>query len=354
MECFENGIISPRDPGGLELRFGNSDRNAGGHRDDRFPTGNRRCAGRGQPAGRESFGQGAEKLRNACQGAGVRDGRAAVEVRVSGSLSPCRRRAPTTSSTSTTGPSTPQLVGYSHNADDPFGMLKEIFTPRRPGAGAQPLPWTAEGAAVHLPAALLEPVQVPGHCASSPSGSGADLEGIHMVEMVKAATGWDTSLWELMKVGERATTMTRCFNLLCGWTPDDDTLPDRVFEPMHRIPCTSNAPISMGRGRRRSLQLPNTGLVKIMAERSDINSPPCDNVIPSPRLISVRTDRTYASPCPRSDASGWIRRPCGRCAGGSVRVSEGQGVRCGVSGVGCQVSGAECQVSGAECQVWLI
>ena len=64
------------------------------------------------------------------------------------------------------------------------------------------------------------------------------------------------------------------------------TNPYAVLSHHRLIPCTTNAPINMGRGPRRSLQLPNTGLVKIMAERSDINSPPCDNVMPSPRLIS--------------------------------------------------------------------
>jgi aldehyde:ferredoxin oxidoreductase len=51
-----------------------------------------------------------------------------------------------------------------------------------------------------------------------------------MVEYVKAVTGWDTSLWEFMKVGERANTMMRIFNYREGFTKDDDTLPERLFE----------------------------------------------------------------------------------------------------------------------------
>ena len=53
-----------------------------------------------------------------------------------------------------------------------------------------------------------------------------------IVEYVNAVTGWDTSLWEVMKVGERANTMARIFNLREGFTAADDTLPDRFFSPM--------------------------------------------------------------------------------------------------------------------------
>jgi len=53
----------------------------------------------------------------------------------------------------------------------------------------------------------------------------------HITEIVKAVTGWNTSLWELMKVGERISTMTRVFNNREGFTKDDDWLPERFFKP---------------------------------------------------------------------------------------------------------------------------
>jgi aldehyde:ferredoxin oxidoreductase len=51
-------------------------------------------------------------------------------------------------------------------------------------------------------------------------------------EFINAATGWNMSLFELLKVGERANTMARLFNLREGLTAADDTLPDRLFEPL--------------------------------------------------------------------------------------------------------------------------
>ena len=53
-----------------------------------------------------------------------------------------------------------------------------------------------------------------------------------LCDYVNAATGWDMSLWELLKVGERANTMSRLYNLREGFTAADDNLPQRMFEPL--------------------------------------------------------------------------------------------------------------------------
>jgi aldehyde:ferredoxin oxidoreductase len=50
-------------------------------------------------------------------------------------------------------------------------------------------------------------------------------------EIVNAITGWNTSVFELMKVGERMNTLTRAFNIREGFTDADDTLPERFFTP---------------------------------------------------------------------------------------------------------------------------
>lgn len=53
-----------------------------------------------------------------------------------------------------------------------------------------------------------------------------------LVEVVRSVTGWRTSLFELVKAGERGITMARSFNYLFGFTDKDDYLPKRFFEPM--------------------------------------------------------------------------------------------------------------------------
>ncbi|MFW6116092.1 MAG: aldehyde ferredoxin oxidoreductase family protein [bacterium] len=60
-------------------------------------------------------------------------------------------------------------------------------------------------------------------------------------DFVNAATGWDMSLFELMKVGERANNMARLFNLREGFAASDDSLPQRMFEPLENGPLAGHA-----------------------------------------------------------------------------------------------------------------
>lgn len=53
-----------------------------------------------------------------------------------------------------------------------------------------------------------------------------------LVDYINAVTGWNTSLWELMKVGERQSNMARTFNHREGFTANHDNLPDRFFQPL--------------------------------------------------------------------------------------------------------------------------
>jgi aldehyde:ferredoxin oxidoreductase len=57
-----------------------------------------------------------------------------------------------------------------------------------------------------------------------------------IVDLVKFATGWETSTWELMKVGERCVNLTRIFNLREGLDRSHDRLPERFFSPFDSGP----------------------------------------------------------------------------------------------------------------------
>ncbi|MBA7598310.1 putative oxidoreductase YdhV [subsurface metagenome] len=57
-----------------------------------------------------------------------------------------------------------------------------------------------------------------------------------VTEIVRAVTGWDTTLWELMKVGERCMNMMRAFNIREGFTAQDDRLPERFHQPLAEGP----------------------------------------------------------------------------------------------------------------------
>lgn len=51
-------------------------------------------------------------------------------------------------------------------------------------------------------------------------------------ELLKYTTGWDCSLWELMKVGERRVNMLRVINARRGFSSKDDVLPKRLNKPL--------------------------------------------------------------------------------------------------------------------------
>ena len=57
-----------------------------------------------------------------------------------------------------------------------------------------------------------------------------------MIELCKSGIGWDTSLYELMQVGERRINMMRAFNAREGFTKKDDMLPKKIFTPLKNGP----------------------------------------------------------------------------------------------------------------------
>lgn len=57
-------------------------------------------------------------------------------------------------------------------------------------------------------------------------------------DIIEAVTGWDTSVAEQIRVGERIFTSARLFNIRQGLTAKDDKLPKRYFQP------TTDGPLS--------------------------------------------------------------------------------------------------------------
>ena len=51
-------------------------------------------------------------------------------------------------------------------------------------------------------------------------------------DLLRYASGWDCTMFELMKVGERRINMLRQINARQGFTSEDDTLPQRLFEEL--------------------------------------------------------------------------------------------------------------------------
>ena len=67
---------------------------------------------------------------------------------------------------------------------------------------------------------------------------------IHPDDVLKAieyATGWKLSMAEALEIGERGINMARAFNVREGFSRQDDTLPERLFQPLEGGALTGQA-----------------------------------------------------------------------------------------------------------------
>jgi aldehyde:ferredoxin oxidoreductase len=64
------------------------------------------------------------------------------------------------------------------------------------------------------------------------------------VDMVNAITGWDVTVDELMKVGERRLNLLKAFNVREGMSRKDDKLPEKVFTPLTGTGPTAGVAVS--------------------------------------------------------------------------------------------------------------
>ncbi len=56
-----------------------------------------------------------------------------------------------------------------------------------------------------------------------------------LVGFINAATGWNTSLYELMLIGQRRIQLFRAFNQREGFNASDDVLPEKLYKPLDNV-----------------------------------------------------------------------------------------------------------------------
>ena len=209
MECFENGLLTLQDTDGIDLRFGNGEALMAvmekiGKREgigDLLAEGTKRAA--------ERIGKGAEKFAMHVKG---------VEL----------------------GMHEPRLkqglgLGYAvcaHGADHGVGLHDTFYdsdTPQLRAANIfgiyEPLPLTDLSTQkammfkrLHQWTWLRDSLVM---CSFVPYGHQ------QLIDLLAAVTGWNTSIYEAMLVGERIVTTARAYNMREGLTAADDRLPDR-------------------------------------------------------------------------------------------------------------------------------
>jgi len=217
LECYEHGILTKADTGGLELTWGNAEAveqlvHRIGRREgigDVLAEGVRRAAA--------CLGRGAERFALHVKGQELpmHDPRGKKGLSLAYALSP-------TGADHMEAPHDPLYAGF-HPTGHPLGALGLI----------EPLdPLTLDAAKVRaffVTQQLWSFYNAVGMCdfVGTPLNS---LEPAPLVSYVNSVTGWNMSLYEVLKVGERANTLARLFNCREGFTPEDDVLPQRLHE----------------------------------------------------------------------------------------------------------------------------
>lgn len=256
MECFEKGILTPEQTGGIDLRFGNARAMV------RVTELIARLEGIGKLLA-EGSARAAAQLGPAAE---------ALTVTVKGSEVPAHM------------PQTKRSMGLIY-AVNPFGADHQsaehdtallakpgsLFRQRLEELGiserAKPKEMGPEKVRfVYWTQLLYSALDTFGLC-QFVFGASWQLYGpSDLVTLVQAATDWDTTLWEVMKVGERRLNLMRTFNAREGLDARADQLPAKLFQPLQGGPNDGDClvPAEMEAARRMYYQMaswdPETGV----------------------------------------------------------------------------------------------
>ena len=220
MECFEKGILTRSDTDGIEFTFGNPEAMLKGIEWIAFrKPGLGDLLADGVKIAAARIGKGSEKFALHIKGQELpmHDPRGKTGQGLSFAISPTGAdhvRAPHDTAFQATGPNLDRIA--------PLGILEPIPTKEMGPRKARNFTYLQFIWSLYESLGVCNFVAGPVWALTLPK----------LVEVVQAVTGWETSLWELMKVGERTVTMARVFNLREGFGRKDDTLPDRLFEPL--------------------------------------------------------------------------------------------------------------------------
>jgi aldehyde:ferredoxin oxidoreductase len=218
MECFERGLLTAEDTGGLDLRFGNAQA---------------MTALVEQIAHRQGFG---DLLAEGCWRAAQQVGRGTERyaMHVKGQEFPMHE--PRIKFALDLGYATsPTGADHCHNIHD-GGYATERGIARVKCLGIlEPLPIEDLGPEKVRLAKYHIDWQVFRNCLGQCQFMPYDMAQLN--EIIQGVTGWDSSIFELMKVGERALAMARAFNYREGFTAKDDVAHWRISSPFESGPA---------------------------------------------------------------------------------------------------------------------
>jgi aldehyde:ferredoxin oxidoreductase len=219
MECFEYGLIGLSDTDGLDLRFGNADAMLKAIELIALRKGIGKILADGSRRAAEAFGGDAHRLAMHVKGEELpmHDPRAKVGVGLGYAIG--ETGADHLYATHDTMVANPDSISF--RAAQPLGVeaIPAQELSKRKARNYSILEnWTSFS-------------KVAGLCFFGPAPR-SFIQVDEVVSLVRAATGWEVSLADLLRIGERATNLARAFNIREGFSRKDDKLPDRLFQPL--------------------------------------------------------------------------------------------------------------------------
>ncbi len=234
MECYEHGLLTKEDTGGIDLRFGNGDAMVQMVQ---------------QIGDRQGLG---DLLAEGCMRAAekIGNGAAAYAVHVKGQELPMheprlKRGMAIGYSVSPTG------ADHVHSLHDTGTVSEAGIQGYKPFGVYEPVPLEAMDASkvrIHKYHTQWRSMMNALVFCIFPPWTPEEI-----VQITNAVTGWETTGFELMKTGQRILTMARVFNLREGFTITDDWLPPRMFQPATQGPLANTAVDKEGLKAARSL-----------------------------------------------------------------------------------------------------
>jgi aldehyde:ferredoxin oxidoreductase len=208
IECYERGLLTKKDTGGLELRFNDADFMLQAVEMIARREGFGSFMAEGTAWMAKKIGHGSEQYAMNVKGleSAMHDARVMMGFRLGYMVNP-------------------------HGADHCSGM----------GGGTSPV-----GIGNYSQFGILTPAQEDfgpkrlsifklNHCINTVGDSLVlclmpNINFTQKLELLKAVTGWDTGWVDLIKVGERILTLMRLFNNREGFTEADDEMPERFYQ----------------------------------------------------------------------------------------------------------------------------
>ncbi len=219
MECFENGLLTGEDTDGLELKFGNAEAMIEMIERIAFRRGVGDLLAEGVKQAAEKLGDPAKKYALHIKGQEVplHDPRGKFGVGLGYAVSP-------TGADHLEATHDPQFQQRSPALESlaPLGVLEPVSTLE---AGPQKVRLFRHAQLIWN---LWNSLGICYFVAQPPWALSLD----EVVKTVRCVTGWETSLFELMQLSDRSMAMARIFNLREGFGREDDTWPERLFEPL--------------------------------------------------------------------------------------------------------------------------